>query len=296
MSILKTPKDFLDLSIPIYPSQNKSKNFEAYFYDFFIDSKFNSEYIYIPIQWTNYLISHNYGKSIDELVNFVEKSLDPEKRYFTIVQYAGGPLVTLPNTTIFSMGGVFNTKIHRESNIVPIPLIYENEIIYKNNKRKYSASYVGRPTHDVRLKLEKKLKNTDNFFVKNLESMDSNISTKNQRKFFNLINDSYFSLCPRGYGPTSFRLYESIQAGTIPIYISDDFFLPYSEFLDWNKFSVLLKPRKISSIPKIVEEIIDSRDYADMHTNLKTVSKDYFNFQYVSEYIKSIVEEKKEEI
>ena len=275
---------------------SRIKNFEAYFYDFFINSKFNSEYTYIPIQWTNYLISHNYGKNIDQLVNFVNKALDPNKRYFTIVQYAGGPQVTLPNTVIFSMGGVYNTKIHRKSKIVPIPLIYKNKITYKNNKRNYTASYVGRPTHNVRLKLEKKLKNTENFFVRNLESMDSNISSENQSKFFNLINDSYFSLCPRGYGPTSFRLYESIQAGTIPIYISDEFFLPYSDFLDWNKFSILLKPRKISLIPKIVEEIIGSSDYVDMQNNLKVVSKDYFNFHYVSEYIRLIVEEKKEAI
>jgi hypothetical protein len=34
-----------------------------------------------------------------------------------------------------------------------------------------------------------------------------------------LIQDSEFQLCPRGKGPTSYRLYESLQAETIPIYI-----------------------------------------------------------------------------
>ena len=34
-----------------------------------------------------------------------------------------------------------------------------------------------------------------------------------------LIRDSDFHLCPRGNGPTSYRLYESLQAETIPIYI-----------------------------------------------------------------------------
>ena len=36
------------------------------------------------------------------------------------------------------------------------------------------------------------------------------------------MRDSLFSLCPRGYGPTSFRLYESIQLGSIPVYIAED--------------------------------------------------------------------------
>ena len=44
-----------------------------------------------------------------------------------------------------------------------------------------------------------------------------------------LISESYFSLCPRGYGPTSFRLYESISLGTVPIYISDDFSYPLKD-------------------------------------------------------------------
>ena len=34
-----------------------------------------------------------------------------------------------------------------------------------------------------------------------------------------LIRDSDFHLCPRGNGPTSYRMYESLQAETIPIYI-----------------------------------------------------------------------------
>ena len=34
-----------------------------------------------------------------------------------------------------------------------------------------------------------------------------------------LIRDSDFHLCPRGNGPTSYRLYEALQAETIPIYI-----------------------------------------------------------------------------
>ena len=56
--------------------------------------------------------------------------------------------------------------------------------------------------------------------------MDANILEQDADKFKQLISESYFSL-PRGYGPTSFRLYESIKSGTVPVYISDEHFLPY---------------------------------------------------------------------
>ena len=38
---------------------------------------------------------------------------------------------------------------------------------------------------------------------------------------------SVFGLAPRGYGPTSFRLYETMQMDAVPIYISDVFWLPF---------------------------------------------------------------------
>ena len=39
------------------------------------------------------------------------------------------------------------------------------------------------------------------------------------QNWIRFIQDSQFHLCPRGAGPTSYRLYESLQTETIPIYI-----------------------------------------------------------------------------
>jgi hypothetical protein len=36
------------------------------------------------------------------------------------------------------------------------------------------------------------------------------------------MHTSVFHLCPRGNGPSSYRLYEALQADTIPIYIWDE--------------------------------------------------------------------------
>ena len=120
--------------------------------------------------------------------------------------------------------------------------------------------------------------------------MSSSITKENLELFEKLIKESYFSICPRGYGPTSFRLYESIQMGTVPIYISDKFFLPYIEFLDWSEFAILLKSRKISSLPRKLNNLIESGEYFRLKDGLDKVSEKYFNFLYMSKYIKSIVE------
>jgi hypothetical protein len=49
------------------------------------------------------------------------------------------------------------------------------------------------------------------------------------KEYCNILARSVFALCPRGYGRSSFRIQESIQQGAIPVYISDEFVLPYNE-------------------------------------------------------------------
>ena len=74
--------------------------------------------------------------------------------------------------------------------------------------------------------------------------MNSNIETNNLEKFENLIKSSFLFMS-KGYGPASFRLYESIELGTVPVYISDDFVLPFEEEINWTDFAVLIKKIKL---------------------------------------------------
>ena len=59
-----------------------------------------------------------------------------------------------------------------------MPLIYdmENEANQQVEEKIYLGSYVGRPTHKLRIKLESKLISYYMFYVKKLDSMNSDIS------------------------------------------------------------------------------------------------------------------------
>jgi hypothetical protein len=292
MNILNTPDEFLDFSVLNYPNFNEKPGFEAYFYDYFISKKIKSEYTYIPIQWTNYFVKQNYGEDIEKLKNFLKKNLSPTGKYFTVVQYDGGPLLELENCLIFNMGGMFSTRLPTTSRSIPLPLIYEYNFMENYLDKKYLASYLGRPTHKIRTIIEKKLKNKKGFYIENLDSMNSKIETVNLEKYENLIKSSHFFLCPRGYGPASFRLYESIELGTIPVYISDKFVLPFEDQINWKKFSVLIKKNKIGKLPKILDDIINSQNYEEMLQELSIVKDNYFNLESTAEYIHKKIENK----
>ena len=71
-----------------------------------------------------------------------------------------------------------------------------------------------------------------------------------------VMGRSVFSLCPRGLGPTSFRLAEAMSLGSIPVYVWDQLeWLPYRDQLDWSQFSVSIHIDEITSLPALLQSI-----------------------------------------
>jgi hypothetical protein len=63
---------------------------------------------------------------------------------------------------------------------------------------------------------------------------------------------SKFALCPRGIGPSSYRLFEAMQLGITPVIISDEWVPP--AFIPWDQFSLRVAERHIYDIPRILAE------------------------------------------
>jgi len=81
----------------------------------------------------------------------------------------------------------------------------------------------------------------------------------------------------RGRHKTSFRLYEAIQMGAIPVYIYDEPWLPYRDVLDWNSFSVLVHVDQVRELPEILYRHTP-QEIADKQTRLRSLFADYFSF------------------
>jgi hypothetical protein len=73
-----------------------------------------------------------------------------------------------------------------------------------------------------------------------------------EQRYADSIKKSAFILCPRGGGPSSFRLFEAMMLGRVPVIVSDQWVAPTGP--DWDSFSLRIKEADVRSIASVLEE------------------------------------------
>ena len=260
-------KFIIEIDQPAYPPYHIGKYLEQYFIDFYFKNKKEFDdtgYEFLPICWTDiYLYRNNLIPELQKLLN----SLDKTKKYFTVSQHDDAPKENLPPNTIkFSAGG-------NQPNCVPIPLICSSIPNVKETQKDIFCSFVGSATHPIRMEMLRQLVNKQEYVLKP-KHWSPSIEDKRKDLFLDVTARSTFSLCPRGYGATSFRLYEAMQLGAIPVYIyTNEPYIPFSFDLNWNDFCVLIDSKSISNIDNILKSISNEK-INEMRSQINNV---YYN-------------------
>lgn len=73
-----------------------------------------------------------------------------------------------------------------------------------------------------------------------------------QNLFEQLPSESVFTLCPRGIANWSFRVFESILCGSIPVILSDSYVKPFSSVLAWDTFSLTFAESQLQEVDQIL--------------------------------------------
>jgi FkbM family methyltransferase len=238
-----------------YPGDNDTE-FERWFMEKFDGG---SGRTYLPVMWTAYYCksdrSNNKAGMLASLQKFLD-NLDRSKKYFTIVQYDDGILNDLKDLDIkvFSMSG--------KPMDYPLPLIcQEHAPISQVSNRDIFASFIGRNTHPVRAEILK-IKQPGWVITDKILKLP---------EFCRTLARSVFTLCPRGYGPTSFRIKEAMQYGSIPVYISDQFIQPH--WVDFSIYGVKVSDCDLKHLPDILKGI-------DIPNKQEQVARHYTMFTY----------------
>lgn len=225
--IEQIPPHLKPMQFSRYPPDN-AVTFERWYMNDWNASN-ERERIYLPIQWTALYCNNGYGnQTVIKTVQKYLDSLDIKKKYYTIVQYDDGILNSIDHLDIkiCAMAGP------RIDFSLPLLCTQHKFNFTIPTKKKYVASFIGNLTHPIRVEIIEQLKNEPGYYV----------STKHHdlKAYCEIIANSKYVLCPRGYGQSSFRIQETIDFGAIPVYISDEFIFPYN--MPTFPFGVVLAP------------------------------------------------------
>lgn len=88
-----------------------------------------------------------------------------------------------------------------------------------------------------------------------------------RKEYIDNMNNSDFILTIKGNGNFSFRFYEALSAGRVPLFINTDCVLPLEEFIDYSSFVLFVDYKKIGRIDKITADFyknIDEKNFSQM--------------------------------
>ena len=217
----------------IYPPFLKGELFETYFYNYIQKHNPDLSRRYINVSWTNLYCNSQFKGIPFNSIKLQEEldSLPLNGRYFTIVQFDEGIRQKIPEDTV-----VFGCCAGN----IPIPLTYENEEVFLGKKKDWIdksifCSFLGKPTHPLREKVYNYVKQFDDYLYHSVQG------EYNKEYYIEKCSESKFCLAPRGFGRSSFRFFEILKLGSIPVYIWDDKnWLPFKGLIDYTNYVLQL--------------------------------------------------------
>jgi hypothetical protein len=257
--MIQVPHQFQQRHPFPYPSDNHSC-FEEWFFDHYEPN--NEEREYLPVFWTGYYVRADFGtnKSLMGMLQWWLDGLDTSKKYYTIIQYDNGILHNIDHLDIkvFSMSGGRTNY--------PLPLIaMPHAFSFNFRRRPFFANFIGKITHPIREQILK-AQTPGNYILTHKHKLAD---------YCRIIASSTFTLCPRGFGPTSFRIQEALQFGSIPVYISDEFVLPHN--LPFEEFGVIIEAKDAGIINEILRSIPNDEIKRRQHA-IHGIYSQYFTY------------------
>jgi hypothetical protein len=170
--------------------------------------------------------------------------------------------------------GAYTLRNKNEKN----PYIESHRISDRDFKnKKYLFTFIGRNSDKIRKQIFNLTFNRIDILIEdssefNLWGESMNGRLDRQKYFHETLLHSKFTLCPRGCGPNSIRLFESMQMGVAPIIISDDWVFPKGP--RWNEFSIVVKEKNITNLEQIVQS--HENNYKEMGLLARKEFEKYF--------------------
>jgi len=204
----------------------------------------NCDFIYYPNKI-------NKNDNIESLIELSEKY---NKKILLFYNDDDDTLFNFKNSLIFRTSLY---KSRKPINYFSIPafcndLKNETKYFFREKNLIPTIGFCGAITHQYRKEIINYINNINNlkknFIIRN-DFWGGNIWGSNVRnEYINNTLNSDFVICVRGAGNFSYRFYETLCLGRIPIVLDTDLDLPFNDFIDYDNKILIIKINEINTI------------------------------------------------
>ncbi|XP_010250231.1 PREDICTED: probable glycosyltransferase At5g25310 [Nelumbo nucifera] len=92
--------------------------------------------------------------------------------------------------------------------------------------------------------------------------------------YYSFMLQSKFCLCPSGYEVASPRIVEAIYAECVPVILSNNYVLPFSDVLRWEAFSVSVRVSDIPRLKKVLRGVSED-EYRKLKAGVRAVRRHF---------------------
>lgn len=99
-----------------------------------------------------------------------------------------------------------------------------------------------------------------------------------RRAFVQNLVDSDYTLCVRGTGNFSYRLYETLCCGRVPVFVDTDCVLPLEDEVDWRAHCIWVDEGHLDTVGDVVARFHDGlsdRDFLDLQRDCRRLWERY---------------------
>lgn len=229
------------------------------------------DYVIIPYKWDNY--SQLTCDIIDEAKRLNKKVIALHNDDFA-------PSVKLKEED----GYLFTTTIAsglNQNNEFSFPAFtgdyYQNT---HNTNRRFG--FCGAITHNIRHQILSLIYNSDlnkDFIIRSGFWAPELTKLEARKQYMSHIEDNTFIICIRGAGNFSYRLYETMMMGRIPIIIDTQQVLPFETSLDYSDFSFRINYNDLELLNKLkdISLALSDGDIIKMQDKSREVWKEYMS-------------------
>lgn len=262
-------------------SQLKSENFWAFnnctkeeYKTFFKNKKSifqktsmeDCEYIFLPYKWDGKKIEYPSSKKIIAFFNDdYEGALDIPKENFILFRTSTNKIDIKQNERVMPAFCEF------------IPFKEPNSVHIEKKIISFCGAVWANRKRTIEEVQNNKLLNTSFIFRQGFQAPEISDKKMARKEFIENIQNSLFVLCMRGAGNFSYRLYETLSCGRIPIIINSNLKLPLETSINWKDFSIIIEEEEVRFLDFIIDEFLENKNVLELCKDNQKMWDEYFS-------------------